>query len=335
MRFRVLVMERAWPGLEIERAILEQVGAEVLEIPAVDEDRLCELVADVDALAVCWSKISPRVLEAAPRCRLLARLGVGLDNVPLPAATQLGIVVTNSPDYCVQEVADHTLAVILATTRNLSFFHLRTKGGEYNLQTGPEMHRLRGRTVGLIGFGRIAQDVAQRAVALGLNVLVTTRTGTLPATTATSHVRCVPLEELLRHSDWVSLHAPLTDATRHLANANFLSQMKPTAWLINTARGALVDDDALWKALQANQLAGAALDVFNPEPADLSKPLFRDERVLVTPHSAFLSVESLIELRTRVSQQIAAALTGTRPEFVVNPQVFDNPACRLPCAAHL
>lgn len=330
MTFRVLVMERAWPGLEIERAILEPVGAEVLEIPAVDENHLCELVADIDALAVCWSKISPRVLEAAPRCRILARLGAGLDNVPLPAATRLGMLVTNAPDYCVQEVADHTLAVILATARKLPFFHHRTKSGEYNLQTGPDMHRLRGRTVGLIGYGRIGQEVAQRATALGLQVLVNTRTGTLPAEMASHNVRCVPLEELLKLSDWVSLHAPLTDATRHLVNAGFLSNMKPTAWLINTARGALVDDVALWTALQASQLAGAALDVFNPEPADLSKPLFRDERVLVTPHSAFLSVESLIELRTRVAQQIADALTGKRPEFVVNPDVFHHPACRLP-----
>ena len=318
MRYRVLVTDRAWPDLDVERQILARADAEVIEAENADESTLLVLAPDVDAIAVCWAKLTPAIVNAAKRCRVISRLGIGLDNIPVELATSLGIPVTNVPDYCVDEVAEHTLAVLLSVARNLPFFHHRTKSGEYALRAAPPMHRLTGRTLGLVGLGRIGRAVATRARALGLNVLATTGSGTDGGTGC----RMVSLQELLAESDWVSLHLPLSVDSRHLFRLREFETMRRTAWIINTSRGGLIDHAELWTALQRNLIAGAALDVFDPEPPDLSQPLFRDERVLVTPHSAFLSAESLLELRTRTANQIAAVLQGERPECVVNPEVF-------------
>lgn len=317
-RWRVLLTDRAWPDSSIERQILEAIGAEAVESPATDEATLIELAATVDAIGTNWAQVTSRVIEACPNCRIVARFGIGLDNIAVDYATQHGIPVTNVPDYCVTEVAEHTLALLLAAARNVAFFQLRTKAGEYALSAAPPMRRLSGQVLGLVGLGRIGAAVAERAAAFGMQVLAHTASGL----SRDPGVQMVSLEELLRASDYVSLHAPLTAATRGLIGAAQLEMMRPTAWLINTSRGPLIDPAALWTALQQNQIAGAALDVFSPEPPDLSLPLYRDERVIVTPHAAFVSLESLADLRQRAATQIAAALTGKRPENVVNPQVL-------------
>lgn len=313
-RWRVLLTDRAWPDFSIEREILGAVGAEIIEAPAGDEATLSELAADADAIGTNWAQVTARVIERCTRCRVISRFGIGLDNIAVEFATQRGIPVTNVPDYCVTEVAEHTLALLLAAARNIGFFQLRTKAGEYNLAASPPMRRLAGQTLGLIGLGRIGCAVAERALALGLNVTAHTASGQsrLPG------VHSVSMEELLRQSDYISLHAPLTSLTRGLIRLPQLKLMKPTAWIINTSRGGLIDPVDLWSALQQNLIAGAALDVFSPEPPDLSLPLYRDERVIVTPHAAFVSQESLQELRTRAAGQIAAVLSGKIPENVVN-----------------
>lgn len=317
-RWRVLLTDRAWPDSSIEREILEAVGAEVVEPPDTDEATLAKLASTVDAIGTNWAQVTARVIEACPNCKIVARFGIGLDNIAVDYATQHGIPVTNVPDYCVTEVAEHTLALLLSAARNIGYFQLRTKAGEYSLTTAPPMRRVSGQVLGLVGLGRIGAAVAERAAALGMQVLAHTASGL----SRDSAVQMVTLEELLRTSDYVSLHAPLTPTTRGMIGVAQLELMRPTAWLINTSRGPLIDTAALWQALQQNQIAGAALDVFSPEPPDLSEPLYRDERVIVTPHAAFVSQESLSDLRHRAATQIAAALTGKRPEHVVNPQVL-------------
>jgi D-3-phosphoglycerate dehydrogenase len=174
--------------------------------------------------------------------------------------------------------------------------------------------------LGIVGLGRIGQAFAARARAFGFDIIAWTRSGHDHG----SGVRLVELPELLRLSDFISLHIPLTAQTRHLLSRESLALLKPTAFVVNTSRGGLIDHSALWDALQAGRIAGAALDVFDPEPPDLTQPLFRDERVIVTPHSAFVSAESLVDLRVRATRQVAATLTGGIPEHVVNPQVDDN-----------
>jgi D-3-phosphoglycerate dehydrogenase len=321
-QYRVLITDRAWPNLYIEREILASVGAAVIDAPSGDEPTLVELARDADAIGTCWAKVTPAVIEAAPRCRVIARFGIGLDNIALETATARGIPVTYVPDYCVPDVADHALALLMACARKVAFFHLRTKSGEYKLQAGPPLRRLAGQRLGLVGFGRIAQNLYAKARALGLQVMAFSSSNDAHGTGCTM----MPFEQLLFESDYVSLHLPLTDKTRQLIGQRELALMKPSAYLINTSRGSIIDRRALQNALQQGAIAGAALDVFDPEPPDLSEPLYRDERVIVTPHAAFLSEESLVELRSRASTQIAQALQGRRPEHVSNAQVYGNPS---------
>jgi D-3-phosphoglycerate dehydrogenase len=317
---RVLITDRAWPDCDLEREILAQVGAELIDAPASDESTLVELARDVDAIATCWAQVTEAVIRSSTRCRVISRFGIGLDNICLKTANELRIPVTYVPDYCVREVADHALALLLACARKIAFFHHRTKNGEYDLQAGPRLHRISGQTLGLIGFGRIAQALYRTAGAIGLEVVAHTASGNDHETGC----RMVSLDELLQQSDFVSLHVPSTDQTRGFLGEAEFRRMKPSAYLINTSRGPLIDHNALRGALENQELAGAALDVFDPEPPDLSQPLFRDERVIVTPHAGFLSEESLHELRTRTAQQVAHVLQGRRPEHVVNPQVYAN-----------
>lgn len=312
-RFRVLLTDRAWPDASIERDILAAIGAELIEAPDGSEETLAALAADVDAIGTCWARITETVIRAAPRCRVIARFGIGLDNIDVPFAAGRGIVVTRVPDYCLEEVADHALALLLALARNVAFFHHRTKQGEYDLRAGPPMRRLSKQTLGLLGFGPIGQAVFRKARGLGLNVVAWSRSGNDRGTGCP----LVALDQLLAISDFVSLHLPFNDATRHLLAGREFRRMKPTACVINTSRGGLIDHDALDDALSQGRLAGAALDVFDPEPPDLSLPLYRHERVIATPHAAFLSVESLQELRTRAARQIADVLEGRQPEHVV------------------
>lgn len=317
--FRVLLTDRAWPDVRVEQEILQPVNAALIEAPSQGEATLIELARDADAIATNWAAVTDAVVRAATRCRIIARLGIGLDNIAVGTATELGIPVTNVPAYCVPEVSDHALALLLACARQIGFFHLRTKRGEYDLQAAPAMHRLAGQTLGLIGLGKIAQTLVPKARVFGLTVIAHTASGQDHGTGC----EMVSLEELLARSDFVSLHVPLTDATYHLLGAEQFARMKPTAYLINTSRGGLIDHAALWQALRQHRLAGAALDVFDPEPPDLSQPLFQDERVIVTPHAAFASEQSVVEVRTTAMVQIVTALRGERPRNVVNPPVYE------------
>jgi D-3-phosphoglycerate dehydrogenase len=322
-RYRVLLTDRGWPDSAIERGILEPAGVALVEADHTCEAALSALAADADAIITNWAGVTVAVVRAARRCRVICRTGIGLDNIAVATATEMKIPVTNVPDYCVGEVADHALALLLACARNVAFFHARTKRGEYRLQDVPAMPRLVGKRLGLVGLGQIGRNLAGKARALGLDVLAHTASGNARGTGC----RMVSLDELLAESDFVSLHAPLTPGTRHLLDFPQFEKMKRSAYLINTARGGLIDHAGLWQALQKNFIAGAALDVFDPEPPDLSTPLMRDERVIVTPHAAFASHESLIELRTRVARQVVDVLSGRRPENVVNPEVYgeDSP----------
>ena len=319
---RVLLTDFAWSDVDIERHILEEAGIELIVAPDTREDTLVELATDADAIMTCWAPVTRRVIQAANRCRLIARLGIGLDNIDVAEATRRGILVTNVPDYCLVEVAEHTLALLLALARKVAFYHHQTKEGIYDIRAGVPLRRLEGQRLGLVGLGRIAQQVARRAAGLGLELLGTSRT----PNKRVPGVRWCSLDELLSASDFVSLHVPLTDETRHLIGARQLAQMKSGAYLINTARGGLVDHAALAEALARGHLHGAALDVQDPEPPPLDQPPFNDPRVIVTPHVAFMSETSVADLRRRVATQVVVALKGGRPENIVNSEVLDTPS---------
>ena len=318
MSYKVLLTDYAWPDLEIERTILSEYDAELVVAPDQELATLIDLAGEVDAIMTNWADVPAELIDAAPRCRIIARLGIGLDNIAVTHATERGIPVTNVPDYCLIEVAEHTLALLLALARKIGVFHANSRAGRYDLAAGLPLRRIEGQTLGIIGLGQIGRRVAEKGHAIGLKVIAFNRSQKQPPPgVALSDVRTV-----LSESDFVSLHVPLNEATRQMIGAAQLALMKPTAFLINTARGGLVDHAALAAALEANRLAGAALDVQDPEPPDLSQPPFNDPRVIVTPHAAFYSTESVDELRRRAARQVGTRLTGGRPKNVVNPQVL-------------
>lgn len=306
-----------WPDVEVEREILAKAGCTLEVSPDNREETLIAKVADADVILTCWAPVTARVIDAAKKCRHICRTGIGLDNIDVEHATAKGIVVTNVPDYCIEEVAEHALAMIFALGRKIADGHLATKQGNYNLVDSLPIERIGGKTLGLIGLGRIGKLLAKKAQAIGMRVIANNRSKVV-----SEGVEWVSLEQLLAESDYVSLNCPLTDETHHLMRADTLAQMKPAAFLVNTSRGGLIDHRALATALDAGQLAGAALDVQDTEPPDLSRAPYSDPRVIVTPHTAFVSTEAIHELRSRVGQQAVAFLEGRRPEQVINLEVL-------------
>jgi D-3-phosphoglycerate dehydrogenase len=327
---RVLVADHAWPSLEIERRVLSAVNADVVVADKSDEAFLRQ-ARTADAIATNWRIIPPTLLECATRCRTVARYGVGVDNIPVKKATELGMVVSNVPDYCVDEVATHTLALVLASARQIVASARLTRTGEWIRPPVERLRRTTELTVGVVGFGRIGRLVAAKARAIGFGVIAYRRgpaTG-LEDSDGVFVPRAQDLESLLEVSDFVSLHLPLTDATRSIIGDGEFRRMKPSAYLINTARGDLVDQAALERALNEGQIAGAAVDVLSREPPDPADPLLSCEGLVVTPHSAFFSKESVVELERRTAEHIVAVFEGQVPSFVVNPQVLVQDNCRL------
>lgn len=328
-RARVLITDYAWPTLDVERSILAPLGVELVVAQRGDPGELIELAAGVDAILCCWKPLPPAALDVAPTCRIVCRYGIGLDNIPVAHATELGIVVANVPDFCQEEVADHTLALLLACARRIVPFVQATRNGVWNPQMGRGMPRLRGQVLGLVGYGAIARTLAAKARGIGLEVIAYTprlaADALAPWGRATNDLR-----ELLAVADYVSLHCPLTAETRHLIDAAALAAMKPSAYLLNTSRGAIVDEAALIDALRARIIAGAALDVLGQEPPPPDHPLLQLDNVLTTPHAAFYSEAAIQELTGKAARQVAQALGGSLPDHIVNPAVLRQANCRLP-----
>ena len=321
--FTVLITDYAWPSLDIERATLDAVGADLLVAESGAEDELIGLAPRADAILACWKPVTPAVLDAASRCLVVGRYGIGLDNIAVEHATRHGILVTNVPDFCLEEVADHALALILACARRIVPFARATRAGEWNPAAGRPIARLRGQTLGIIGYGAIGRTLAAKARGVGLKILAYTprlAPGPLgPGGAATND-----LDALLRAADYISVHAPLNDETRGLLDARALRRCKPTSYLINTSRGAIVDEAALYRALSEGWIAGAALDVLAREPPDPANQLLALDNVIVTPHAAFYSEEAIATLQRQAAEQVAAVLRGEDPPNIVNPAVRDG-----------
>lgn len=282
-----------------------------------DEDELVDLVTDADAILTCFAHVTERVIAAGHRLKVIARYGIGVDNIAVAAATQRGIKVTNVPDYCLDEVAEHVLALLLALARDIRYYDTAVRSDNWGVRDDRRVHRVAGRVLGVVGFGRVGRRVAERARGFGLRVIVADPTADQRAIRA---VGAQPVEwhGLLAESDFVSLHTPLTPATRHLVGELELKAMKPTAFLINASRGGVIDHDALVRALELKWIAGAGLDVFEPEKLAPDHPLLGFGNVVATPHVAFYSEESLVELAHRAASSVVAVLHGHRTESVIN-----------------
>jgi phosphoglycerate dehydrogenase-like enzyme len=301
-----------------DREALAAHDIELIERSCPTEEELIEHGREADALLVIGEPLTAKVIEQLDRCRVIARFGAGLDNVDIDAATAKGIQVTYVPGASVEEVSDHALAMIFSLARRMPDLDAATRSGDWSvLGELPPFRRLVDQTVGIIGLGRIGQVLARKVRGLGMD-LVAYDPFLDDAAVSALGAHPLSLDELLATSDYVSIHTPLMPETRHLLGAAELARMKPTACLINVARGGVVDQAALVAALGEGRLAGAGVDVFEAEPLPLDDPLLASGNVILSPHAAHHSLESMNELRGRVIADVAAVLAGEEPHFPVN-----------------
>ena len=314
-RRTVLLTDYAWPDTAIEAAIIEGAGLRLVTGPAKASPGhvIAALAAEHQPAAIMtnWAPVSAAAIAASSPLRIVARLGIGLDNIAVEEATRRGVWVTNVPDYCIEEVSDHAVGMVLAWARGLVRFDREVKAGHWE-PASAQLRRVRELTCGIIGLGRTGRRTAQKLQAFGVRLLGHARS----AGCAIAGVEMTTLEELLRRCDVVIVHLPLTADTRHLLDGARMALMKPGAFLVNVSRGAIIDTGALIDALDDGRLAGAALDVLEHEPS-VPPGLLRPE-VILTPHIAFSSDASLREVRRKASEEVVRVLRGERPREARN-----------------
>ena len=318
----VAVTDSVFPNLDAAREIVSTVGAELLLAKAATPEAILEVATTADAVLTTYAKVTAEMIQKMKRCRIISRFGIGVDNVDIATATSAGIVVTKVPDYCIDEVSDHAMALLLALARKVPWSNSLVQAGRWEMPAVVPIRRLRVGTLGLVGFGRIPQLLAPKAKVFGLRV-VASDPYVPKSAFAVAGIEQVTFDELVSISDYISLHCPLTPATHHLFGADVFSRMKPGSYLVNTGRGPLVDEAALAHALDRRQLAGAALDVMEKEPP-VGSPLLGRNNVILTPHTAFYSEESLLELQTKATEEVVRVLSGEAPRNPVNPEVLKS-----------
>jgi D-3-phosphoglycerate dehydrogenase len=286
-------------------------------------DAILAVAREAEALLVTYGQITAEVIAGLEKCRAIGRFGIGVDNIDLDAATKAGIVVTYAPVYCLDEVSDHAMAMLLALARKIPFSNQLVNSGRWEMPAVAPLRRLRGRTLGLIGLGNIPRRVVPKAKAFGLEVVAFDPYASDEVFKEAGVAR-VDFDQLLARADFVSIHAPATPETQDMFNADAFKKMKSEAFLINTARGPLVDVDALAEALDAGELAGAALDVLPEEPPAAGAPILGRDNVILTPHTGFYSEDALLDLQTTVAKDVASVLGGGVPVYPVNPEALKS-----------
>lgn len=318
--YKVVVTDYEYPDLDQERKVFGAIGVEFVAGQCKDEDAVIALARDADALMNEYAKLTPKVIEALENCKIIIRYGIGVDNVNVPAATKAGIMVCNVPTYGIHEVSDHVVGLFFSSIRKIPAMSETVKKGRWDCNLGRPIYRIHGKTLGLAGFGNIARMVAQKLAPWNLKVL-----GYDPFISESvfkSHgVEKTSFEQLLKESDFVSAHVPHTAETFHMFSYERFKQMKRGAIFINTARGPLVDEDGLYRALQEGWLAGAALDVMEKEPPDPDHPLLSLPNVIITPHMAWYSEESAVDLQRMAAEEVARVLRGEEPLWCLNREV--------------
>lgn len=329
MSWKVMITDVSFPDISLERAELQSIDASLVRLNCKTANDVIQQCREADALLVQYAPITSEVLNSLTRLKAIGRYGIGVDMIDVPTATQKNVAVCNVPGYCVEEVATHALAIILHWARRLSTYQQDVRNQRWNLvevDDSHRIHRLHGQTLGLVGAGRIAQKLATMANALGLNVIYH---DPYIHGNPLEIMRSVSLEELIKTSDFISIHCPLTDETRGLFDEQGLHAMKPSAVLVNTARGAIVNSSALEKALCNGWIAGAGLDNLDPEPPNWNDALLRAPNLIVTPHVAFYSEESLRDLQRLTAQAVADLYRQKIPDGLLNSKVLPSLRVRM------
>ena len=322
-KYKVVVTDYEFQTLAPEKEVLSSIDADFIAVQCRTEEEVIRECRDADAILNQYAPVSKRVIEKLERCKVIARYGVGVNTIDLEAATAKGIVVANVTDYSVDEVSDRAFALLLALVRKVVKFNNEVKNGTWDFNLGKPIFRLRGRTLGLVGLGRIPQALAKKAQAFGLNVIA--YDPYIPEETANRlNVRLTKLNDLFRQSDYISVHAPLTKSTRGMISKEQFDLAKKDLFIVNTARGPVIDETALIAALQAKKIAGAALDVTEHEPIQKDHPLLKMENVIITPHVAWYSEESEHELKRKTAQNVVDVLSGYYPNYLVNQDVKEK-----------
>jgi D-3-phosphoglycerate dehydrogenase / 2-oxoglutarate reductase len=319
----VVIADYDYGDVDIERAIIEAAGLRLIAAQCTTEDQVIAAARNADAIIAQYATVGARAIDALTRCRVIARCGTGVDIVDVDAATRRGILVTNVPgDWRENEVADHAMALLLAVGRKICVYDRATRAGSWQWQDGYPVRRLRGSVLGLLSFGSIAQAIAARASGFGLRVIA--HDPYHPADRiAAQGATPVSFDDLIEQSDYLVVQAPLTKETHHLIGEDEFLRMKPTAFLINTARGPIVSDEALYRALAEGWIAGAGLDDLEEEPATRAgwkpvNPLFTLPNAVITPHAAYYSQESIAAVRDFAAREVVRVLTGQQPVSPVN-----------------
>lgn len=316
--WKVVITDCDHGSVEIEKEELDRIGAKMTLAQVKSEEDLIRVCEQADGLLNQYAPLTRAVFERLPKCKVIAKYGVGVDSVDLKAATDFGIIVTNVPDYCFDEVADHTISLMLALARKTVFFNQKVKSNQWDFRQGRPIHRIRNKTLGLIGCGRIGREVARKMSAFGVRAIaydpyIADTGGT---------IAFVDLDTVLKESDFISIHCSLNESTRHLLGGREFQKMQKKPFVINVARGPIIEEKELIQALNEGQISGAGLDVLEKEPPDPHNPLLKMENVILSPHVAFYSEESIRELKRRAAEGISAVLLGKWPKVVVNKEVI-------------
>jgi len=326
-KWKVAIADAGYKHYDIEREVLAAAGARIAVKQCTTEDDVIAFAKDADGVIVRLQPFSNRIMDALPKCRVVGRYGIGVDNIDVPAATRHGIAVGNVCDYAVNEVSEQALALLFSCARKTASHDRKVRAGAWDIGQKDPIHRIQGRTLGLVGLGRIPQVLVKKVRGFEFRVLAHDPFVSKDVARELG-VTLVDMDTLLRESDFVSVHAPLNDKTRHMINESALRKMKPTAILINTARGGVVDTQALCRALKEGWINSAGIDVHEQEPLPSGYCLFELDNVVISDHAGWYSEESIAELQRGAAEAVAAVLSGGWPRFLVNPAVKEVAAKR-------
>jgi D-3-phosphoglycerate dehydrogenase len=315
--YKVLIADSRYPAYREERAVLEKIGAEVIIERSDNEDTIASMVGEIDGLIVNLAPITARVVSAMRKCKCVSRYGVGYDNVNTAALKERGIFLANVPDYCGEDVSDHAFALLMDCVRKIARKDRHVRRGEWNLTGLQPVRRMSGKTFGFVGYGFIARILHRKLTGFDLGRVLVADPLVAEDVVTKAGAESVDLDELLRHSDLISIHAPLLPATRKMIGAKQFGMMKPTAIVINTSRGGLIDQEALAAALKGGQIACAGIDVFANEPLEEGSELRNLDNITMTDHAGWYSEEAMVELKTKAAQNVATTLVSGRPTYVV------------------